>query len=353
MSRSAALSILLAIFSAEAFGQRADHAHEVHDELEDHAAHAEHDGHDGHDGYDREDARGAHDGHDGRGDRGELDGTDHEGHDAREGRDDHDGHAAGAAPGGFLDVPPQAPPPAAAFSGPAYAADVMFGAEEMAAAREQMRVEQGGFRTKMILADRFEAGFGDGDERFVWDAQGWYGGDLHKLWWKSEGAGQIGSNPDDAEVQVLYSRAVTPWFDFQAGVRHDYEPPPRRTHAVFGVQGLLPYVFEIDAAAFVSEDGDWTARFEAEYDLRLKQRLVLQPRIEMSFSAQAIPELEIGSGLGSVEGGLRLRYELRRELAPYIGLGWERNVGSTADFLRAAGEDPRGWKLIAGVRAWF
>lgn len=234
-----------------------------------------------------------------------------------------------------------------------YAADAIFGAAEMAAAREQLRIEQGGIRTQMVLADRFEARAGEGDERYVWDLQGWYGGDIHKLWWKSEADGDLGANPDDAEVQVLYSRAVTPYFDVQAGLRHDFEPSPQRSHAVIGVQGVLPYVFEVDAATFLSDDGDLTGRVEAEYDLRIRQRLVLQPRVELSFSAQTIPELEIGAGVSSVEGGLRLRYEMRRELAPYAGIAWERKLNGTADFARAGGDDPRSWEIVAGVRAWF
>lgn len=243
--------------------------------------------------------------------------------------------------------------PAAALSGPRYAADTIFDAEEMAAARAQLRTEHGAFRMQMVLADRFEARIEDGDERYAWDLQGWYGGDIHKLWWKSEGAADFGSNPEDAELQLLYSRAVTPYFDFQAGLRHDPEPSPRRSHAVLGFQGVLPYVFEIDAAAFISDEGDITGRFEAEYDLRIRQRVVLQPRIELDFAAQAIPELNQGAGLGSIEGGLRLRYEIKRELAPYIGFGWERKTGATADLARAAGEDPRSWKLLVGMRAWF
>ncbi len=313
MTRFAALWILLAASEADAVAQHADHA------LQD----VEH---------------------------GQETHTDHSV--AEPVNEAHDGHEANPAQDLSLDLPREAPS-SVALSGPAYAADTIFDAEEMAAAREQLRIEQGGFRTQMVLADRFEANFGDGDERLVWDLQGWYGGDIHKLWWKSEGAGEPGRNPDDAEVQVLYSRAVTPYFDFQAGVRHDFEPSPQRSHAVLGVQGALPYFVEIDAAAFVSEEGDWTGRFEAEYDLRIRQRLVLQPRVEMNFSGQAIPELRIGSGLGSVEGGLRLRYELRREVAPYIGVGWERKLGTTPDFARAAGKDARGWKIIAGVRAWF
>ena len=273
-------------------------------------------------------------------------------HDAEPVVDAHEGHEANERQDSFLDLVGEAPP-SAALSGPEHAADTIFDAEDMTAARKQLRIEQGGFRTQMVLADRFEARAGDGDERFVWDLQGWYGGDIHKLWWKSEGAGEFGSNPDDAEVQLLYSRAVTPYFDFHAGVRHELEPSPQRSHAVFGVQGVLPYVFEIDAAAFVSEEGDFTGRLEAEYDLRIRQRLVLQPRVEMSFSAQAIPELGVGSGLGSVQGGFRLRYEIRREVAPYVGLAWERKTGRTAGFARAAGDDPRSWEFIVGVRAWF
>ena len=208
----------------------------------------------------------------------------HAGHDAQAGPDapaDHDAHAPTDQRGEDSGSVPEE-----AFSGPVHAADSVFGAAEMGAARELLRVEHGGFRTQMLLADRFEARAGDGGERVVWDLQGWYGGDLHKLWWKSEGAGDFGANPDDAEAQMLYSRAVTPFFDFQAGIRHDFEPSPRRSHAVLGVQGLLPYVFEIAAAAFVSDEGDVTGRVEAEYDLRIRQRLVLQPRVELSFSAQ-------------------------------------------------------------------
>lgn len=258
-------------------------------------------------------------------------------------QDAHAGHAA----------PPADAPPPAALSGPQHAADTLFGADVMAAAREQLRIEEGGFRTQMALADRFETRTGGGEESYLWDLQGWYGGDLQKLWWKSEGEGEIGGNPEELELQALYSRAVTPFFDVQAGVRHDFRPSPERTHAVVGIQGLLPYVFEIDAAALVSDEGDVTGRFEAEYDLRIRQRLVLQPRVELEFAAQAIPELGVGPGLGSVEAGLRLRYEIRRELAPYVGIALQRRVGDTADFTRAAGDDTRRWEAVIGVRAWF
>ena len=328
----AALLMLLAIPFAGTVAQHADDGHGQADRPDAHGPHAGDsmpdasvDGHEGHDGHDF-----------------------HNGHDASDG---HDGHDAGTSrPSSEI---PRAAPPPAAFSGPEHAADAVFGAAGMSKARDLLLIEGGGFRTGTALADRLETRAGDGREHYVWDLQGWYGGDLRKLWWKSEGGGELGSNPEDAEVQALYSRAVTPFFDVQAGIRHDFEPSPRRSHAVVGIQGLLPYVFEIDAAAFVSEEGDLTGRFEVEYDLRIRQRLVLQPRVELDFSAQAIPELGVGAGLGSVEGGLRLRYEIRREIAPYVGVAWQRKRGATADFARAAGDDSRSWEVVVGVRAWF
>ena len=122
---------------------------------------------------------------------------------------------------------------------------------------------------------------------------------------------------------------------------------------MFGVQGLAPYWFEVDAAAFVSDDGDVSARLEAEYELFLTQKLILQPRAELDFAVQDVPELGIGSGLSTAEAGLRLRYEFRREFAPYIGVSWRRAFGETADFTRADGEDVESISFVAGLRLWF
>ena len=157
---------------------------------------------------------------------------------------------------------------------------------------------------------------------------------------------------EEAEVQALWSRAISPYFDLQAGVRYDLEPKGR-THAVIGVQGLAPYWFEVDAAAFVSTQGDVTARIEAEYELLLTQRLVLQPRVEASLSAQDIPALQIGSGLTNVDAGLRLRYEVVREFAPYIGVEWKNAIGDTADLIEASGGDANSTAVLIGVRTWF
>ena len=169
---------------------------------------------------------------------------------------------------------------------------------------------------------------------------------------KSEGEGSFGEPIEGAEVQALWSRAIAPFFDFQAGVRQDLTGP-ERTHAVIGIQGIAPYQFEVDAAAFVSTKGDVTARFEGELDQRITQRLILQPRAEIALSAQDIPELGIGAGLDRIEAGLRLRYEFAREFAPYVGVSQEWRIGEGADFARAAGEDPSVMNYVVGLRFWF
>ena len=260
----------------------------------------------------------------------------------------HAGH--GAAPDAG---PPVAPPPPAALSGPDNAADLVYGRQAMAAAREGMREEHGGMETYKILVDQLEAKLRGGRDGYAWDAQAWYGGDIDKLWVKSEGEGAFGEAVERAEVQALWSRAIDPWFDLQLGIRHDFRPDPERTHLVLGVQGLAPYWFEVDAAAFLSDKGDLTARFEAEYDLRLTRQLILQPRIEFDLAAQDVPELGIGSGLSTGEIGARLRYEVRPEFAPYIGVEYERAFGDTADYARAAGDMAGGWSLLVGIRTWF
>ena len=248
--------------------------------------------------------------------------------------------------------PTKSPPPEASF-GPLHAADAVFDPEVMEAARNRLRIEEGGLRHYLFLADRLEGGFGDGDERYAWDLQGWYGGDIHRLWFKSEGEGEPGDGTHELEVQALYSRAISPFFDAQLGVRYDVRPDPDRSYVVAGIQGLLPFVFELDAALFLSDKGDLSGRVETEYDLRITQRLVMQPRLEFDFAAQATPELGIGSGFSSVEAGVRLRYEIRREIAPYVGVAWERKLGDTADLARASGEDARSLQLVLGARFWF
>ena len=224
----------------------------------------------------------------------------------------------------------------------------------MAAARAHVQSHHGGMMFSYVEGERLEYRSNDGDPIFLWDVQGWYGGDINKLWLKTEGEYDFeADNFEDAEVQALWSRAITAFFDLQAGLRHDFAPGDDRTFGVLGVQGLTPYLFEVDAAAFISDDGDVSARVEVEFEFLLTQRLILQPRTELNFSAQDTPDVGVGAGLSTAEVGARLRYEFRRELAPYVGVSWERAVGDTADFARAEGDDPGSVSFVAGLRLWF
>lgn len=247
---------------------------------------------------------------------------------------------------------PEAPPPPAAGSGPARAADAIWGADAMRASREKLRREQGGQLFFGVFVDRFEYRIRDDRDGYLWDIDSWYGGDVNRIWVESEGEGSFGEDVDSAELQVLYGRAIGPWFDFQAGVRQDLTGPAR-TYLDIGLQGLAPYLFEVEADAFVSNKGDLTARAEVELDQRITQRLILQPRGEVSLAAQDVPELEIGAGIDTVELGLRLRYEFAREFAPYVGVEQEWKIGDSADFARASGNDPSVTNFVLGLRVWF
>ena len=222
------------------------------------------------------------------------------------------------------------------------------------AVRHDVQHHHGGGAAWFLEAERLEYRAGEGDAALHWDAQGWWGRDLLKLWAKSEGEYAFDADElEEGEVQALLSRAIGRYFDFQGGVRRDFGAGADRTHAVVGVQGLAPYWFEIDAAAFISAHGEVSARIEAEYDLLLTQRLILQPRAELEFSAEDAPSRGLGAGLANVELGARLRYEIRREVAPYVGVSWSRDVGATADFARAGGEDPSRLSFVAGLKFWF
>ena len=266
--------------------------------------------------------------------------------------DPHAGHAMpGAAPAGN---PPVAPRPPAALEGPEHAADTVYDPKLMAAARRDKLVkEHGGMVAYKGLVDQLEYRAEDGRDGYAWDAEFWYGGDYDKLWLKTEGEGAFGEAVEEAEVQALWSRPIGPFFNVQAGVRYDVRPDPERAHLVVGIEGLAPYWFEVDAAAFLSDEGDLTARLEAEYDQRITNKLILQPRVEFELAAQDVPEIGVGSGLSSVEAGLRLRYEFVPEFAPYVGVEYARKIGDTADFARSHGEDAGGWALMVGLRSWF
>lgn len=203
-----------------------------------------------------------------------------------------------------------------------------------------------------VLLDRLEGWNADNGRGLAWKEVGWVGTDLNRLWIRSEGEREGGRN-EKADIELLYGRSIATWWDVVAGVRQDFAPGSSQTFAAFGVQGLAPYKYEVEATAYVSESGQTAARLEAEYDTLLTNRLILQWQAEAELYGQDDERRGIGSGLSTIEAGLRLRYEIRREFAPYLGVAWERAYGGTADFRRGEGEDINDTRLVAGLRIWF
>ncbi|WP_454886968.1 copper resistance protein B [Sphingomonas oryzagri] len=234
-----------------------------------------------------------------------------------------------------------------------HAADAVYGVAVMAASRADVHHEHGGMTTHLVMLNLAEAQVRDGRDGYRWDAEAWWGGDINRFVAKSENERRFGRSTGDAEVQALYSRAIGPYFDLQAGVRQDIGAGPRRTYASIGVEGLAPYMFETEATLFLSDRGDVLARAEAWYDQRITQHLIAQPRVELNFAAQTVSDRRIGGGLSTAELGLRLRYEITRQFAPYVGVSWDRKVGRTARFAREDGEGAGGAAAVFGVRAWF
>lgn len=201
--------------------------------------------------------------------------------------------------------------------------------------------------------DRLEAWDTDEDGAGVgWEAKGWVGSDLNRLWLRSAGERLDGST-ESADVEVLYGRAIARWWDAVAGVRHDFGAGPSRTYAALGVIGLAPYKFEVEATVYVGESGQVGLGAEAEYEMLFTNRLIGQWLVEAEAWNKDDPAAGIGSGLSSLEAGFRLRYEFHRQFAPYVGVVWERAYGSTADQRRAQFEDIDDTRLVAGVRIWF
>lgn len=234
-----------------------------------------------------------------------------------------------------------------------HAADGVYGADAMTMGRHHLQQHHGGQNFNQVLLNLAEYQFRNGRDGYRWDGEAWFGGDINRLFVKSEGEGAFGKGIESAEVQALYSRTIGPYFNLQAGVRQDLGPSPKRTYATVGFEGLAPGFFELEGALFLSNKGDVLGRLEGYYDQRVTQRLVLQPRAELNFAAQDVPENQIGSGLSNAELGLRLRYEVRREFAPYIGVSWDRRFGDTARYARAEGDKATSTSFVAGVRMWF
>lgn len=203
----------------------------------------------------------------------------------------------------------------------------------------------------MLEIDQLEVREGDEDPS-VLEAQAWLGYDLHKLWIKTE-VERVESDNEEVELQLLYSKAISAFWNLELGARRDFKPEPERNWAVIGFHGLSPYYLEIDTALFIGESGRTSLRFEAEYELMLTQRWVLIPELELNFFGKTDEATETGSGLSNSELGLRLAYEIRREFAPYVGVNWERKYGKTADFAKEEGESTNDTQFVIGVHAWF
>lgn len=220
--------------------------------------------------------------------------------------------------------------------------------------REMTRMMQMDDRTPVgkVLLDRFEWRDTSAGEGIAWNGEAWYGGDYDKLWLKTEGTRHDGET-QHARSEVLWNRTYSRWWNLQAGVRHDSGGDTSREWAALGIQGTAPGFLELEATAYVGEQGRAAARLSIERDLLLTQRLILQPEIELNAYSKADRANRIGSGLSDLELGLRLRYEFRREFAAYFGMVWARSLGGTASFLRATGEDPDDLQALAGLRLWF
>lgn len=204
----------------------------------------------------------------------------------------------------------------------------------------------------MLRFDRLEYADTAGGAAAAWSAQAWIGGEFDKLRLRSEGERARGETAH-ADVEALWSHAIAAYWDAGLGVRHDIGDGPSRNWAAFGVQGLAPWWFEVDATAYVGGSGRSALRVEVDYDLSLTQRWILQPRVEMNAYGKDDAAARIGSGLSDATLGVRLRYEIRREIAPYVGIEWTRRFGGTADFARASGDDPNDARFVAGLRIWY
>ncbi|KAF1720726.1 copper resistance protein B [Pseudoxanthomonas wuyuanensis] len=205
---------------------------------------------------------------------------------------------------------------------------------------------------RFVLFNRLEAWDADHGTGQAWEGSAWIGSDLNRLWLRSEGERE-GGRTEASDLEAMYGRSVSPWWDLLVGVKQDFRPADSQTWAAFGVQGMAPYKFELSATAYVGSGGRTAATLEAEYDLLLTNRLILQPLIEADLSFKDDPQHGVGTGLNKIEAGLRLRYEFTRRFAPYIGVVHERAFGNTADYRREEGEPARDTRVVVGVRLWF
>ncbi|WP_425278173.1 copper resistance protein B [Azotobacter salinestris] len=204
----------------------------------------------------------------------------------------------------------------------------------------------------LLLFEKLEYQDADDGSALVWDANAWIGGDVDRLWLRSEGE-RTNGHTEQAELQALWGHAIGPWWELVGGVRQDFKPASAQTWAAFGIQGTPFYGLETEITAYYGEGGQTSLRLEADYELLLTNRLILEPTVEANFYGRNDRERGAGSGLGEIEAGLRLRYEITRQFAPYLGVTWGRLYGNSEDLARDAGEDEEEARFVAGIRLWF
>lgn len=207
-------------------------------------------------------------------------------------------------------------------------------------------------RLSYLLIDQLEQFHGRDTNGQTWEAEGWYGDDRDKLWLRTEGERSRGTL-DEADIEALWHHYIATYWGTQVGARHDFGIGPDRTWGAVGLQGLSPYWFEIEATAYVGGEGRTAARLRGEYELLITQRWILQPEAELNAYGKSDPQRRLGSGLSDLQLGLRLRYEIRREFAPYVGIGWSNFLGGTADAARRDHQSASDLRILIGLRAWY
>jgi copper resistance protein B len=203
-----------------------------------------------------------------------------------------------------------------------------------------------------VMLDQLELEAGSEHTLITWDGQSWYGTDYNKVWFKSEGSPNA-SDKTDTRNELLWDRIIARWWSLQTGVRYDFGQGPARGWGAIGIEGIAPYWFDLEATLYLGEQGRTAARFRAERDLSITQRLILQPEFETELYGRSDPARQIGSGVSDLQLALRIRYEIRREFAPYAGVTWRRDFGATAQFGTVGGASPGELLWVAGLRTWF
>ena len=203
------------------------------------------------------------------------------------------------------------------------------------------------------ILDQFEGRVGGAGDAFRWEGEAWAGTDENRLWVKSEGEAAGTGQVSDGQQEAFYDRPVSTYFDVQAGARYDLDSLPGRGWAAFGVEGLMPYFFNVAATVYASTGGHYAAKLMGSYDQLITNRLVLEPEAELNFYTKADSARLVGSGLSDIDAGIRLRYEITRKFAPYIGVAWEQRFGASATLAQAAGDKTRDVRLALGIRQWF